>query len=489
VDEKAAEPFSSVDELSCYHDHPAEPSNVHLELRVPGHLDAASLRAAATATLAAEPGARARRRTPGPMARAFRWEFPPAGDLDPVSVASWRHESELAEVRTAFLASAPPLDQAPLFRLLLAAGPDQDCVLLNAHHAAFDGQSCLRLLQDLCSNYQPSAAPAHQDPAPSDPAATPPPAGHQAQPADAAARPAPVRRRLPRPVARIAADHPAADHSVAGHGAADHPAADHGAADHSVADQGAADHRAHGRRGAATAGYGFCLPPAVEVAALRAAGQRFGATVNDLLISALILAIADWNAAHAAPPAPITITMPVSTRQPGELAALGNLSRLTAVTVSWPAAGQGLTALVGQVTERTQDAKQHSDQRSGPVSRVLTTGLLPVAVKRRLLRVLLRTVGPAVVDTSLVTNLGEVGEPLRFGALPATAMAFSTSAHMPRGLSVGAITTAGRLQLCLRYRRALFDAAAAARFAACYTGALATLTSATAAEPAGSPLQ
>jgi hypothetical protein len=55
-------------------------------------------------------------------------------------------------------------------------------------------------------------------------------------------------------------------------------------------------------------------------------------------------------------------------------------------------------------------------------------------------------------------------------------MWFSTSAHMPRGLSVGAIGVDGRLDLCFRYRHALLDDAAAHDFAAEYAAALATLT-------------
>jgi hypothetical protein len=54
-------------------------------------------------------------------------------------------------------------------------------------------------------------------------------------------------------------------------------------------------------------------------------------------------------------------------------------------------------------------------------------------------------------------------------------MWFSTSAHMPRGLSVGAITVQGRLALCFRYRRALLDDAAAGEFVTAYAAALTTL--------------
>jgi hypothetical protein len=49
---------------------------------------------------------------------------------------------------------------------------------------------------------------------------------------------------------------------------------------------------------------------------------------------------------------------------------------------------------------------------------------------------------------------------------------FSTSAHMPRGLSLGVVTTGNQLRLTFRYRRALFSDAGATAFAALYLGVL-----------------
>jgi hypothetical protein len=66
-------------------------------------------------------------------------------------------------------------------------------------------------------------------------------------------------------------------------------------------------------------------------------------------------------------------------------------------------------------------------------------------------------------------------------------MAMSSPVHMPRGLSVGAMTADGQLQLCFRYRYALFDDAAAARFVATYAAVLDELAAGTApVEPEGS---
>ncbi len=145
--------FGVVDELTCYFDSPAEPGNVHMEVWLPGHLDPERLREATTAMLAGQPRARARRAPGSAWQSGYTWEFPPQADLDPVSVTSWQAEAELDSARIRFLAAAPPLDRSPPFRLLLARGPARDSLILNAHHAAFDGHSCLRLLRLIAGQY------------------------------------------------------------------------------------------------------------------------------------------------------------------------------------------------------------------------------------------------------------------------------------------------------------------------------------------------
>jgi hypothetical protein len=62
-------------------------------------------------------------------------------------------------------------------------------------------------------------------------------------------------------------------------------------------------------------------------------------------------------------------------------------------------------------------------------------------------------------------NLGALPDPPSFscGAAPVW---FSGPAPMPRGLGVGAVTTGGRLHLCVHYRHALLDRSAAADFTA-----------------------
>jgi hypothetical protein len=55
-------------------------------------------------------------------------------------------------------------------------------------------------------------------------------------------------------------------------------------------------------------------------------------------------------------------------------------------------------------------------------------------------------------------------------------MILSAPAHMPRGLSVAAVSLGGELQLCVRYRRALLTGEAAARFADLLAAALTELS-------------
>jgi NRPS condensation-like uncharacterized protein len=445
-------PFSVVDELNCYLDSAAEPNNVHLEAWLPGQLSPEGLRAAVAAALATSPQARDRRAAGAWWRPHYAWECPSAADVDPVSVVGWQDEAELDSARARFLAAAPPPDRSPLFRLLLAQGPGRDSLILNAHHAAFDGRSCLRLLSLIAEHYDGQrpqaaadrasiarplpAAPGRPGPAP--PARLLPPA-RPLPPARRPARKRPSAVRLPlQHAARIAPQH------------------------------------ASGQLPRRLPGHGVSLLGWPDVPAVPPPPNGPGATVNDLLIAALIQAVAGWNSARRRRSRRIRITMPVDTRPSGQGGELGNLARLCTVTVD-PLAAADLTATVAG---QTRQAKNQQGPAVGPVPAAVARTRLPAPVKRWLLRLATRSVGRLGCDTSLLSNLGNVADPPRFAMLSPTRLWFSTSAHMPRGLSLGAVTVDGRLQLCLRYRNALFDDPAARAFAAQYATALAALTGA-----------
>ena len=404
--------FAVADELTCYYDQPSEPANVHVEARVAGALDEARVRAAVKALLGAEPGLRARQAATGVWRTSFYWEFPAAPDVDPVEVARFADESELAELRSAFLSRSPSLRTSPPFLLLLAAGPGGDALMLNAHHACFDGLSALRLLRRIADEYGGSSqAPARSRDVPR---AT----------ATAAAAP-PPRMRSGR-ITRIA---PAIERSAPGYGVLQ------------MTWEG--------------------LPSVAGQ--LKAAGY----SVNDLLVSALAVAIGEWNAAQGARSGLIQITMPVGDPvQATEAGEWANRSRLTKVTVR-PPAGATAAGLLPDVAAQTRYAKNHDSGQVDVLSRALTLAPVPVFAKRLSLRAGLRVAGIICCDTSLISNLGMI-TPVRFGTAGDGHVCFSTSAHMPRGLSLGVVTTGDRPVLTFRYRRALFSPEAAAGFAATY---------------------
>jgi len=167
--------------------------------------------------------------------------------------------------------------------------------------------------------------------------------------------------------------------------------------------------------------------------------------------------------------------MPVGDRaQAGADGLWANTSRLTTVT-GQVAPGTSALDLLADVAAQTTYAKEHSGPQVDFFSRTLAAAPIPVAVKERVLRTALGLGGSFLCDTCLVSNLGVI-EPITFGAEAATHLWFSTSAHMPRGLSLGAVTVAGRLHLAFRYRRALLAGTAAEAFATRYTEVLDRIT-------------
>jgi len=449
-------PFSLLDELSCYFDTPDEPESVHLEIAVPGLLDEAAFRAAVMQVLADIPRAHSHRARQRLLDSSYSWEPVPVLESDPVSHVAWSSAEELTRHRARFLASAPPLSIAPPLRLLLAAGPAAEgtCVLLSANHAAFDGLSCLGLLREIADAYREPASgasplavapdpgptgpglaePGFADPAP--PAFPPPavPARAVRGPAVPTAGPLPGQRRplAAWPVSRLAAV----------------PSAER-------------------------AGYGFHILPALPASAVRSPT----ATVNDVLIAALIVTTGRWNAKHGRSARNIRITMPINARPTDQEKLAGNYSRLASVSAQWEAGVTDPAAILASVTRQTRWAKVHPRPEVDLFSRLLVATRLPVSAKYLAMRSVLRLTGPLICDTTLVSNLGNVAVPPRFGSLTATRMAFSTPAHMPRGLSVGAISLGGQLHVCIRYRRALLTDEAAAVFAGIYRTVLDELAS------------
>ncbi len=413
--------FAAPDELTCHFDSPAEPSNIHLEMRIPGRLDSSAFRLAAIAALAANPRASSRRAARGWLSGSYAWEHPARLDIDPVACTTFADAADLAAKRTDFISRSPSIDVSPPAQLLLASGPDCDHVVLNAHHATMDGLSWLDLLRDIGRRYRACTGLDPHSPAVPITAARPDAPFADAHPGPV---PGPRARLLPQRPARIAAER-------------------------------------GGQRG-----YGLQLTLLPGVPSVRPFEGGGKATLNEALITALIAAIGRWNYQHGQPARPVRITVPFNARQAGDLQAAGNHSRLVTITAVPPRPGDDIQPLMRDVADQARNARQRPGPQLGRGSRSLAAIWCPAAVKCLIVRLVLRTVGPVVCDTAMLTNLGSVPDPPDFGQASSVTMAFTAQAQLPRGLTVGVITAGGQLQLALRYNRALFDASAADEFLA-----------------------
>jgi NRPS condensation-like uncharacterized protein len=454
----ASWPFTPIEELDLYLENAHEPSLIQLETHAQGHLDRTVLQAALAKVLAADPAAR-RRLAAARWARRLRWEAPAAGSPDgrhhvsggSLTVAAWDSPGQLTALRER-LSAWPLILTDTAVRVTLAVGTQHDAVIVQTHHAAFDGVSSLALLTALCAAYRErvgigagaragagrgvgpeTAAPTLPGPGPAWPTAQHR-SGTGPGPAAPAGRSRPGPAWLPGVVTRVAA-------------------------------------RA-GQPG--RPGYGAVLR-SVDVPRPARQGSGPFPTVNDLLVAALILAVDRWNAAHGGRSGTIRIAVPVNDRDPERRwEGPGNLSRLVRVTAR---SGQRAdpASLLAQVAAQTRAGKLQPRPGLDAVSRLLAAGWAPAVVKRPTARLARRLAWPVCTDTALVSNLGVLPDPPSFSGAGREPLWFSGPAPMPRGLGAGAVTVAGRLHLCVHYQHALLGSGAAADFTAVYCRALAEL--------------
>ncbi|MEU3974035.1 condensation protein [Streptomyces bacillaris] len=390
-------PFPDVDEVDRHCAQDAEPSTIHIEVHLPGRLEEDRLRAAFAAALARHPRALMRERPRGPFARRYEWELTDAPDRDPVGFPP-AAPGALDRARAESLATAPPLTLSPPLRVTVVEEPGREgCVLVfTVHHTAMDGPACLRLAATAAEIYSGRAAPVPAAPARPATAPVPPRSG-----APALARPA-----------RVAAGTP----------------------------------------GSAPGNSQLLVELPVP---RRESGAPY--TVNDQLMVATALTVADWNRRQGAPERPLRITMPVDDRDRGPGMPIGNGTRLVEVGFdpAEVAPGTDIPVLLRLTAERTRALKALPRPQLGRSVSLLTTPLLPVAARAAYTRGLRVLAGPWT-STTLLSNVGRIPYPLDFGdAGSSTALWISAPARLPRGLTFTTASTGGRLHLALRWSRTL----------------------------------
>ncbi|HEV3400337.1 MAG TPA: hypothetical protein VG078_00820 [Acidimicrobiales bacterium] len=418
-------PFNIADEAVHLLDSDYEPWSIHLELRLTGRVDEARLRRAVSTALARHPMARARKAPWRWRDHQYCWDVAAAPDVDPVRVVECPDDRALAQARADLQSLSVPLTEAPPLRLRLARHPDGDVVMLNANHAATDGFGALRFLRSVARAYA---------------------GDHDAVP------------RLDLVAARnltVGLAAPDLATSLRRRAALLEKLRDVVVAPARLAPVGADDRP----------GYGFHLRSLSRAETDALVELRHPGTVNDLLLAALNLAIASWNADHGAGCGRVSVLVPANLR-PGAWReeVVGNFTLMARVSTGRRhrrSPGRALAAITAQ-TRR----KKRTGMGTALVELLGASPLLPVWAKQGLSRLITLT-GNRLVDTAILSNLGRVDEPLDFGpdGGHSTDVHFTAPGRMPCGLSVGAVTAGGRLHLAFRYRHALFGEDEARRFA------------------------
>ena len=413
-------PFTSLDEAVHLLDTPAEPWSIQLEVRVAGVLEQERLRAAVVAGLAHHPMARAKLLPARKTDKRWTWAITGVPDLDPLKVVDCADDLELAQVRSELHSLSVPLAESPPLRLRLARHPMGDVLMVNANHAAFDGFGTLQVLRSIARAY------VHEE-EPDPPVELP-----RAREVDSLTRPDGLidRARRFRALAEKARDIATPPARLAAQGGTDRP------------------------------GYG------IHQISIPVPSAPEGASVNDLLLCALNLAIAGWNIEQGTACRRIGVLMPVNLRPPEwKTEVVTNFVSESRVSTT-PKDRQTSRDLLRAIVAQTRRVK--AGEGAALMELLSRTARFPLWLKQPLSPFLWIT-GNRLVDTAVLSNLGTIDddELPRFGpeAGDVVGLWFSAPARMPCGLSMGAVTAAGALHLAFRYRYPLWGPAAAASFA------------------------
>ena len=421
-----------LDELYLHLDREDEPWSVHLEIQVEGRVDAGELENAIRTAALRHPIARARLGASRFTDVRYDWEIVDdlaSIDLEEVECANG---DEVDRAREELLSRTPSLETPGPFSLLLAHESSGDNIVLNLHHAAGDGVAALRFMGSIARAYASAADPLP----PEDPLAV--------RDIRSLAGGGSVKERVARGRAML-------DYLGRGLSAPARIARD-------TSDDGP--------------GYGFeriAFEPA-EVERVRDL-RRDGATVNDVLLGALAVAVRRWNEEHEESTGSVYLMMPINLR-PAEwrYEVLGNFASYVSVRVGETDHGS-VEAAVSAAAASTRRVKD------GGIAGLIVDlfdppTLLPTGLKQRM-QDLIPLTGNIVVDTAVLSNLGRVDEVPHLGdAGRVREVWFSPPGRMPLGASLGAVTLGGRLFVTLRYRHALFGRDAASRFLAGFKATL-----------------
>lgn len=422
---------TALDEVFIAADDDLVPS-VHIEARVSGRFDADRLAAALRAAVAKHPLARARLGNASLTARTLYWEVADQPDHLAIEIT----DEPVNEVRSRLYSRAPDLSHSPAFSVAVVRSDGGDRLLLNLHHAAFDGMGAMRLLLSIARAY----------------------AGEP----DEVGGP-PIEEA--RDIKGIAGSRGINDLLVRARNLAT-----------TAADRKRITRVAHD--GGSPDGWRYVFAPltiAGDELATALARRPQGATVNDLAMAALALTVLRWNRLHDSPIGDsVSVNMPVNFR-PADWATevISNFSSYLAIVLQVDDVTdlEKATALVAAIT----GPMKQSGAAGWVVDLVEQGNALPAKLKRQF-QLLLPLVEDKIVDSTCLSNLGRVAIPDFGGDAGATTEVWfsPTSAMRVMPLCLGLVGTGNTLRGMFRSDGHTIGAEALGRFAAMYRETLLT---------------
>jgi NRPS condensation-like uncharacterized protein len=411
-----------------------------LELWVDGTVDRGRLSAALRQVAQHHAMASARLAPIGLLDCSRHWERVHTFDIDPVSDLGELDRAAVNAARDEMLSTSVPLDVAPPFRLAVASVDGGSVVMLAAHHGAFDGTGGIALLRWVAAAYCGASLPVN----PADPQL------------ELSRRSEILNRRgsrrgaspSPRPLTRLRRIGTLAV-SAAGPAARIEP---RGVLQATVTSQRSATRR--------TVQWAKVVDAPGPVP-----------TGNDLLLSALHLAIQDWNSSAGLASGRITLTVPVATRSPDERGRFVANLTIQASTSTTMDMRRDPANLVAEV--RTQTARIKDEGLADEPAAWLGVPWLPVRLRRALPRVASRLGGDRLLASSRLSNLGhhEYGE-FATDEFRVRHVWFYPPVRMPQGVVIGATTMSSAVHLAFCWSRAQFDQQRGDAFADLYCRSL-----------------
>jgi len=426
-------PLTVVDELILHLHEARSPWNVQVELGVDGRIDEAALHRAVMTCTRRHPMARARLAPWRRSDRSYTWRFSEEADVCPVRVVRCPDDAALEALRHDLHGERIPLETSPGFRVVLARGPVRDTVLLSANHVVADGVGTLRLMVSIARAYR-----GVDDPLDPTPLAAARDLEGLLAPDDRGERRA--RRWEAGRRVREALDPPA---RLAGRAPGDAP------------------------------GVGFVTRVVALDDATALTDRAADTSINDVLVAALHLTVAGWNARAGTRTGRVGVMMPVNLRPPESFwEVVGNFASMVSISTH-PADRADLPTATSAVAAQTRELRREVRAR-GLFDLFEVAAGTPIGLKRVSARLMPIVGGDRFIDTAVLSNLGRLTEPPSFDDDVPPELWFSPPCDRVCSIGIGAVTVGRALMLSTRYRREALDRSGAEEFVDEFVARLAT---------------